>query len=405
MDVQAIKKQFPMFDANPKLVYLDSCATTLKPQCVLDAMDRYYATYGVNIHRGVYNLSYKATQAYEAARASIARFIHAQTNEIIITRNVTEALNKLCLMYADTLQPQDTILTTDLEHHSSILPWQQLAKRKNLSLQFIPLDVNGRITIENFSKALTDTTKIVAITYTSNVMGYTTPLKEIIAIAHAKNIVVIVDAAQAVPHQSINVVDLDCDFLAFSGHKMFGPTGIGVLYGKDHLLRQLRPIEYGGDMNEDVSRYDVAIKKSPYCFEAGTPPIAEAIGLSQAIAFIDSIGYDNIMHHEMELLDYAYQQLQDVVGITIYNKPADVGILTFNIDGVHPHDASTMFDEKQIALRAGHHCAQLVSQWLGVSGTLRASFHIYNDKSDVDLLVQTIKDVIAFFNQFNGASS
>lgn len=400
MDVNNIKKLFPIYQKHPDLIYLDSSATSLKPKIVLDKMNEYYSDYGVNIHRGVYNLSYMATDYYDQARATIAKFINANDNEIVFTKNVTEALNKVSLMYQEFLKPGDEIITTELEHHSSVLPWQVVCKNNNMKLTYIPLSDEGRITVDNFKKVISKNTKVLAITYVSNVMGYITDIKEITRIAHEHDIIVIVDAAQAVPHLKIDVKELDCDFLAFSGHKMFGPTGIGVLYGKASLLRKLTPIDFGGDMNEDVSKYGVEIKDIPHRFEAGTPPIAEVLGLAEAVDFIESIGMDNIHSHELELLNYARELLKDLDGVTVYNKTADIAVITFNINDVHPHDAATIFDENHIAIRAGHHCAQLVSKWLDCNGTLRASFYIYNDKEDVRKFVMVVKECIEFFKQF-----
>ena len=400
MDVNKIKALFPMYTKHPDLIYLDSSATSLKPQYVLDKMNEYYSDYGVNIHRGVYNLSYIATDKYDEARQNIASFLNADFQEIVFTKNVTEALNKAALMFSEFLSPGDEVITTELEHHSSMLPWQVISKNKKLKLTYLPLTKEGRITVENFKKIITNKTRIIALTYVSNTMGYMTDIKEITKIAHEHNIVVIVDAAQAVPHLKIDVKDLDCDFLAFSGHKMFGPTGIGVLYGKKALLKKLTPIDFGGDMNEDVDLYDVEIKDIPYRFEAGTPPIAEAIGLSAAVDFIKSIGYENIHMHEIALLNYAHAKLKQVKGITVYNWTSDIGLINFNIDNVHPHDAATLFDKNNIAIRAGHHCAQLVSKLLKCNGTLRASFYIYNDRNDVDAFVRTIEETVSFFSQF-----
>lgn len=364
-------------------------------------MNEYYTEYGVNIHRGVYSLSYQATEAYDEARAKIASFINAKFEEVVFTKNVTDALNKICLMYAKKLNRGDEIITTELEHHSSVLPWLKTSQDKGLKLTYIPLTKEGRITVEAFKKVISSNSKVLAITYVSNVMGYTTPLEEIIKIAHEHQMIVIVDAAQAIPHIKIDVKKLDCDFLAFSGHKMMGPTGVGILYGKKAILKSLDPVDYGGDMNEDVDLYNVDVKDIPYRFEAGTPMIAEAIGLGKACEYLESIGYDKIHEHEKMLLSYAINELKNVKGITIYNHNPDIGIITFNLDGVHPHDSSTLFDERHICLRAGHHCAQLVSRWLKCNGTLRASFYIYNDINDVDKFVKTVKDAIAFFSQFN----
>lgn len=401
MDVNSIKKDFPMFEEHPELSYLDTTATSLKPRVVIDKMKEYYFNYGVNIHRGVYKLSHEATEAFEDGRKIVASFINANTNEIVFTKNTTESLNITCLMYSQFLNPQDEIIVTELEHHSSLLPWQNLSKTKDLTLTYLPLDVEGRITVEGFKKVISSKTKVLAITYISNVMGYISPLEEIIKIAHENNIIVIVDAAQAVGHERVDVKKLDCDFLAFSGHKMMGPTGVGVLYGKAKHFKKLSPVFYGGDMNEDVGKYYVDIKEIPYRFEAGTPMIAEVIGLSEAIKYIQSIGYDYIKSYENEIKDYLFNKLSSVKGITVYNKTSDIPLVTFNIDGVHPHDAATIFDERGICIRAGYHCAQLVSKWLGCNGSLRASFYIYNTKDDVDKFVLAIKDSVEFFSQFN----
>lgn len=398
--VNEIKKDFSFLNNNPNITYLDSGATSLKPTCVLDKMNEYYSLYGVNIHRGVYNASYIATLEYDNARKKVAKFINASQSEIIFTKNVTEALNVLCLMYSDLLNEGDEIISSYLEHHSSILPWQVIAKKKKLCLSYIPLNEDARLDSAKFEEMISEKTKVLVITYVSNVMGYKNDIKEFIRIAHEHNIIVIVDAAQAVQHLKIDVRDLDCDFLAFSGHKMMGPTGIGVLYGKKSLLKKLKPVFYGGDMNEEVYPYEVDIKEVPYCFESGTPPIAEAIGLGMAIDYIEKIGFEFINEHEKSLIEYIKESVKDIEGLTVYNKNMDTPILSFNIDGVHPHDAASFFDESGICIRAGHHCAQLLTKFLGCNGTLRASFYIYNDFDDVDRLVSVIKRVIEFFKEF-----
>lgn len=395
-----IRKNFPIYDNVPDVVYLDNGATSLKPKCVLDKMNEYYANYGVNIHRGVYHLSYKATDEYDIAREKVAKFINATFDEVIFVRNASEALNLCCLTYGEkNIQEGDEIITSELEHHSSVLPWQVLAKKKKAKLVYIPLDENGRITIDNFKKVLTNKTKVVAITYVSNVMGYLTPLKEIIKLAHEVNTIVVCDAAQAVAHMKVDVKDLDCDFLAFSGHKMMGPTGVGVLFGKKKILRTLNPLLYGGDMNEEVDKENVQVKDIPSRFETGTPAIAEAIGLGAAIDFINSIGYDYIHEYTKSLYDYTIEKISKLDGITIYNKNPEVPIIAFNITGIHPHDAATVFDEGKVCLRAGHHCAQLLTKWLNCVGTLRGSFYIYNTKEDADKFIEKVKETIDFFKR------
>ena len=399
-DITAIKKEFPIYDNIPNLVYLDSGATALKPKCVLDKMNEYYSTYGVNIHRGVYSLSYQATDEYDKARDIVAKFINSEFKEVVFTKNVSEALNKICLMLENKLDKDDEVISSELEHHSSVLPWMKACERRNAKLKYIPLNEEGRITVENFKKVLTDKTKIVAITLVSNVMGYLTPIKEIIDLAHEKGALVIVDAAQAIQHFKIDVKELNCDFLAFSGHKAMGPTGIGVLYGKKKILKQLQPIDFGGDMNEEVDLYNVEIKDIPFRFETGTPPIAEAIGLGKALEFITDLGLENIHKYERQLHTYAINKLNEIEGITIYNKTSDVGIISFNVNGVHPHDAATFFDEANICIRAGHHCAQLITKWLKCVGTLRASIYIYNTYEDIDKFVSVVKQTVDFFKQF-----
>lgn len=400
MNIKDIRKEFPIYDNIPNLVYLDSGATALKPKCVLDKMNEYYSQYGVNIHRGVYALSYQATDEYDKAREIVSKFINSDFKEVVFTKNVSEALNKICLMLENRLEENDEVITSELEHHSSVLPWMKACERRNAKLKYILLNEEGRITIENFKKVLSNKTKVVAITLVSNVMGYLTPIKEIIDLAHEQGAIVIVDAAQAIQHFKIDVKQLDCDFLAFSGHKAMGPTGIGVLYGKKKILKTLQPIDFGGDMNEEVDLYNVEIKDIPYRFETGTPAIAEAIGLGKALEFITQLGLENIHSYEKELHNYALEKLSEIKGVTIYNKTSDVGIISFNIDGVHPHDAATFFDEASICLRAGHHCAQLITKWLKCVGTLRASFYIYNTYEDVDKFIEVVKQTVDFFKQF-----
>lgn len=400
IDVNKIRLDFPMYQNHPNLCYLDTGATSLKPKCVIESMNEYYFNYGVNVHRGVYNLSYLATEKYEEARSTIASFINAKFEEVIFTKNVSQALNLFSLCYKVHLHEGDEVISSELEHHSSVLPWLKRCEEVNGKLVYVELNDEGRITVEAFKKVLTNKTKVVALTLVSNVMGYLTPIKEIIDLAHRVGAIVVVDAAQAVCHMPIDVKDLDCDVLAFSGHKMMGPTGIGVLYAKKKLLKTLGPIEYGGDMNDEVSKYDVTVKESPYGFEAGTPMIAEALGLSRACKYILDLGFEKIIEHEKALHEYAINKLSSIEGITIYNKTAECAIISFNVDGVHPHDAATFFDENEICLRAGHHCAQLITKWLDVPGTLRASFYVYNDFNDVDRFCDTVKVVVDFFSKF-----
>jgi cysteine desulfurase/selenocysteine lyase len=294
----------------------------------------------------------------------------------------------------------DEVIVTELEHHSNLIPWMNVCKKKGATLKYVPLTKDGRITVENFKSVISSKTKVVAINHVSNVMGYIAPIKEIVEIAHQYGAVVSVDGAQAIPHMKVDVKELDCDFLAFSAHKMFGPTGFGVLYGKYKYLKAMRPVEFGGDMADIVYKDSFTFKSSPYKFETGTPLISEAIGLGKAVEFLDSIGMEYIEKHENELLKYTRKKLEDVEGITIYNKTCETGILSFNIDGVHPHDAASIFDKNNVCIRAGHHCAQLITKWLGQISTLRASFYFYNDFNDCDLFVESVKEAIEFFGGF-----
>ena len=400
-DLLNIKKDFPVLNNNPDLVYLDTGATALKPKCVIDKINEYYDKYGVNVNRGVYELSYEATTEYEETRTLTAKFLNAREKEIVFTKGASNGLNMVALGFGmDYIQEGDEIITTELEHHSNVLPWMNVAKNKNATLKYIELDSTGRITVEAFKKTITEKSKVLAITYVSNVMGYITPIKEIIKIAHEHNIIVVVDAAQAVPHIKVDVQDLDCDFLAFSAHKMFGPTGFGILFGKYKYLKKMSPIEYGGDMIDVVEKYEATTKDALYKFETGTHPIAEAIAFKEAIKYIESIGYDRIHEHEQILLNYAREKLSKVEGITIYNPTAETAIITFNINKAHPHDAATIFDEYHVALRAGHHCAQLITKWLDCVATLRACIYVYNDYHDIDVFVEAVKAAVKYFEEW-----
>lgn len=396
-----IKNDFPVLVNNKELVYLDTCASSLKPKQVIDKIDEYYNKYGVNVNRGVYKLSYHATVEYEEARTVTAKFINAKEKEVIFTKGASNGLNMIALSYGmDNISEGDEVISSELEHHSSILPWQNICNIKNATLKYIPLDTEGRITVEAFKTVLTDKTKVVVLTHVSNVMGYITPIKEIIKLAHEKGAVVVVDAAQSVPHMRIDVKDLDCDFLAFSAHKMFGPTGFGIVYGKYKHLKNMRPIEFGGDMIDEVYKDKSTYKDAPFRFETGTPPIAEAIAFKEAIKYIESIGYEKIQAHEQALLEYTMNKIKDIDGITVYNKSTETGIISFNINNVHPHDASTIFDEKDICLRAGHHCAQLIIKWLDTIGTLRACFYIYNDFEDCDKFIAALIEAVEYFKEW-----
>lgn len=400
-DVNKIRSHFPVLNANPKLSYLDSGASSLKPKEVIDVCNDYNSRLGVNVHRGVYDLSYQATDLYEAAREKIAKFINAKFEEIVFTRGSSSALNLVAMSYGmANINAGDEIITSELEHHSSHMPWFNVAKVKGATVKYIPLNNEGRITVESFMSVLTDKTKVVALTYVSNVMGYITPIKEIIKICHQRGIVVSVDGAQAVPHMKIDVKDLDCDFLSFSGHKMLGPTGIGVLYGKKKLLDSMDPIEFGGDMADEVSKDNQTYKATPYKFETGTPIIEGAIGLGRAVELLDEFGMDNIAKHEAELAKIARERLMELEGVEVYNPTCETGVIAFNIKGVHPHDAASVYDKNGVCIRAGHHCAQLITRWLDQISTTRATFYCYNTMDDVQRLVDSVKEARDFFSQF-----
>lgn len=394
-----IQSDFPVLN-HESLIYLDTAASSLTPLSVIEAMNEYYMHYPVNVHRGVYQMSYKATNKYYEAREKVAQFIHATFDEIVFTRGASSALNLVAQSYGlANLTKGDEIIVSELEHHSSFLPWLNVAKKTGATLKFVELDAAGRITVDAFKAVLSDKTKVVALTYISNVMGYITPVKEITDLAHEKGAIVSLDAAQAAPHKKIDVKALDVDFLAFSGHKMCGPTGIGVLYGKKKLLKAMEPVEFGGDMNDNVDKDDALWKDAPYKFETGTPPIAEAIGLSAAIDYLENLGFDAIYTQEKNLRDYTVDKLKAIDGVTVYNPSAETGIINFNIDDVHPHDAVTAFDQDHIALRAGHHCAQLIIKWLKVPATLRASFYFYNTIEECDRFIESVKNARNFFKE------
>ncbi len=392
------RQDFPQI--NSESVYLDTAAMSFKPQAVIDEVNHYYHDLSVNVHRGMYQESLEASKLYEEARAKIAAFINASVEETVFTRGTTSSINLVASSYGlEMIGSGDEIITSELEHHSSFLPWQMVAKKKHAVLKFIPLSIEGRITVENFRKTITAKTKVVALTYVSNVMGYITPIQEIIEIAHEYGAVVVLDGAQAVQHMAIDVKALDVDFLAFSGHKMLGPTGIGILYGKKTLLDKMEPLELGGDMNEDVEKDFSTWKVTPYKFEAGTMPVASVIGMSKAIEYLQNIGLSNIDSMIRQLYKYTYAQLKKIPGITIYNPDADTGIIAFNLDNVPSHDAVSYFADKRICIRAGHHCAMLVTKWLGIPSCLRASFYLYNTYEEADKLIQTTKNAVQFFRE------
>jgi cysteine desulfurase/selenocysteine lyase len=391
-------KDFPQL--NNGSVYLDTAATSLKPKSVIDAVNHYYNDLSSNIHRGMYEAAVETTMLYEKARETVATFLNASIEEVIFTRGTTSSLNLVAYAYGlENLKSGDEIIVSELEHHSSFLPWQYVAKKTGAILKFIELNEEGRITVSAFKEVLSNKTKVVALTYVSNVMGYITPMKEIISLAHQNNAVCVVDAAQAIQHFKIDVSDLDCDFLAFSGHKMLGPIGIGILYGKKKLLDNMEPFEYGGDMNDDVNKDESLWKTGPQKFEAGTMPIASVIGLQKAFEYIENIGLNNISEHIDKLHRYAIASLNQIEGVKIYNPSAETGIITFNIENVPSHDAISFLAEKYVAIRAGQHCAKLICDWLGIYSCLRASLYIYNTYKDVDILIEAVKEAVEYFKK------
>lgn len=384
-----LKKDFPIFE-NSKLVYLDSASTSQKPKVVIDAVKNFYEKENANIHRGIYALSEKATINYEEVREKVAKLINANCEEeIIFTKGTTESLNLLA--YSLDLQKGDEIILTEMEHHSNLVPWQQLAKRKGVVVKYIPINKEGILDLDVFKKLLTERTKVVSVVHVSNVLGTVNPIKEIIKLAHSKGAVCIIDAAQSVGSMKVDVQELDCDFLAFSGHKILGPTGTGVLYGKKKLLARMEPFLYGGDMIREVSLGGCSWNDLPWKFEAGTPNIAGVIGLGKAIGYIIEVGVEKIEGHKLELVDYAVMELSKVEGITIYGPKVKSGVISFTVNGVPPHDMATLLDREGIAVRAGVHCAMPLVKKLGVSGTVRASFHVYNTKEDVDALIKGVE--------------
>ncbi len=404
--IKDIKKFFPVLNQEVNgypLVYLDSAATSQKPIQVLQAMKNYYELDNSNVHRGVHTLGNRATDSYEGAREKVRKFINAaSTKEIIFTRGTTTSLNTVAAGYArQNLKEGDEIVITYMEHHSNIIPWQQVAKEKGAVLKYIDLEADGTISLETVRNTITPNTKIVSLMMVSNVLGSINPVKEIAKIAHENGAIMVVDAAQAAPHMRIDVQDLDCDFLAFSGHKMCAPTGIGVLYGKQAILENMEPVEFGGEMIDFVGLQESTWKELPWKFEGGTPIIAGAIGLGAAIDFLEEIGLDNIEAHEHALAAYAMDQMETIDGLAIYG-PRDAnkrcGLVTFNLDDVHPHDVATVLDMNGIAVRAGHHCAQPLMKWLNVTATARASFYMYNDEADIDTLVAGLRSAKEYFN-------
>jgi cysteine desulfurase/selenocysteine lyase len=398
-----IRSLFPILDQEMNghpLVYLDSAATSQKPIQVIEALKHYYEYDNSNVHRGVHSLGTRATEAYEGAREKLSRFINSESpSQIVFTRGTTTAINLVASSYGRAVcTPGDEILITPMEHHSNLIPWQQVAQATGATLKYIPLQEDGSILLSDAEAMISSQTKIVSITYVSNVLGVINPIKEIAAIAHKYGAKIVVDGAQSAPHMKVDVQDLDCDFYALSGHKMCGPTGIGALYGKKSLLDEMEPIEFGGEMIDYVHLHSSTWKEVPARFEGGTPIIAGAIGLGAAIDFLEDVGMAEIEAHDRELAAYAYNRLSEIEDLTIYGPKVNrTGLVTFNLGDIHPHDVSTVLDAEGIAIRAGHHCCQPLMRWLQVSATARASFYLYNTEEDIDRLVGSLLKTKEYF--------
>ncbi|MDP3723915.1 MAG: cysteine desulfurase [Candidatus Omnitrophota bacterium] len=408
MDIKRIRADFPILSRTvhgKPLVYLDNAATTQKPRQVIDALVRYYSHYNANIHRGIHTLAEEATAAYEAVRERTARFVQAPSSRgIVFTRNATEAINLFANAWGrSVLQPGDQILLTEMEHHSNLVPWQLLARATGATLAFLPVAPDGTLSLEELETLLTPRTKLVALTHMSNVLGTINPVSRIAERAHARGALVLVDAAQSAPHLPLDVQTLGCDALAFSSHKMLGPTGVGVLYAREELLETMEPFLGGGEMISDVQLTSSTWNDVPWKFEAGTPNIADVIAFGEALAYLERIGMDAIHAHEQALTAYAIEQLQDVDGVLLYGPSRQTaergGIISFNLEGLHPHDVGTALDAEGVAIRAGHHCAKPLMRRLGVVATARASFYLYNTQQEVDRLLEAIRAAQAFFRK------
>ncbi|MEC8915454.1 MAG: cysteine desulfurase [Candidatus Neomarinimicrobiota bacterium] len=395
---ETIKKDFPIFN-NSDLVYLDNAATTHKPQSVLDAVDRLYTEANANVHRALYSLGSESTERFENSRTKVADFINSNSaKEIIFTSGTTEAINLLARSLGDTLKPGDEILISEMEHHSNIVPWQLAAQRTGATLNYIPITETGELDLSKPDHYFKPNTKIVSITHISNVLGTINPVKKLAEMAHEMGALLIVDGAQGVPHLQLNVQDLGCDFYAFSGHKMLGPTGIGILWGKTELLDKMDPFMGGGEMIETVSMESSTWNEIPYKFEAGTPNFAQAVGLGAAVDYLKTIGMSTIAEHENTLTAYALNKINQIEGIRIHGSADErAGVISFNVDGIHPHDLAQFLNEDNIAIRVGHHCAQPLLSTLGETATARLSFYIYNDESDVDKFYNSLTNIRKYF--------
>lgn len=404
MDIKTLAKEFPILNKpihGHRLAYLDNAATTQKPQCVIDALNHYYTHMNANIHRSVHYLSAEATQAYEQARQTVQKFLNAKTaKECIFVKSATEAINLVATCFSPFLKPNDEILISEMEHHSNIVPWQMLCARLGTVLKIIPLNTQGELALNTLEDLLTPETKLLALTQVSNVLGTVNPIKDIISLAHRHQIPVLIDGAQSAPHLKIDVQDLDCDFFTFSSHKTYGPTGVGVLYGKAHWLNKMPPYQGGGDMISKVSFTETIYNEIPSKFEAGTPSIASVIGFSTALEYLMSLDWQNIVEHEQHLLALCTQQLSTIPGLRIIGTALNkIGVLSFTMQGIHPHDIGTIVDQSGVAIRSGHHCAMPTMAFFGVPSTARVSFGLYNTEEDVVQLTEALKNVQRIFKK------
>ena len=402
-DIQKIREDFPILSRmvyNKPLVYLDNAATTQKPLCVLDAMREEYLNVNANVHRGVHYLSQQATDLHEEARETVRRFINApSTSEIIFTRGTTEGLNLVAASFTEEMMKEgDEVIVSVMEHHSNIVPWQLQVAKKGIAIRVIPMDETGKLDIEEYEKMFNEHTKLVSVAHVSNVLGTVNPVKQIVKIAHDHGVPAMIDGAQSTPHFRVDVQDIDCDFFVFSGHKMYGPTGIGVLYGKEQWLDKLPPYQGGGEMIESVSFEKTTFERLPFKFEAGTPDYVATHGLATAIKYIENIGIDNISRHEQELTEYCMKRLEAIDGMRLFGtvKGKDA-VVSFLVGNIHHLDLGTLLDRLGIAVRTGHHCAQPLMDRLGIQGTVRASFALYNTKEEIDVLANGIERVAKMF--------
>jgi cysteine desulfurase/selenocysteine lyase len=404
LDIQKIRLEFPILNQQvngKRLIYFDNAATNQKPKRVIDALSTYYEKYNANIHRGIHTLAEKATRAYEDTRLAMQEFIHAKhVEEIIFTRGVTESVNLVASSYGRAfLKEGDEIILSGLEHHSNIVPWQMIAEEKKAVIKVITITPSGEIDIDHYRQLLSSRTKIVAVNHASNSLGTINPIKEMITMAHEVGAVVLIDGAQASAHLAIDVIDLGCDFYCISSHKMYGPTGTGILYGKKELLEKMPPYMGGGEMIKDVTFARTTYNELPYKFEAGTPNIADVVALKEAVGFINQLGKENIASHEYELLSYATQKLASLSSVRMIGTASKkVSVQSFVIEGIHPFDIGQMLDARGIAVRTGHHCTQPLMDSLGLEGTVRASFAVYNTKEEIDVLIDGLKRIIKFLN-------